>query len=61
MKLGIGEEGYFMEEKDLILRNWQESNAKALYEMCCVESLRKSGIHFYASIIESQNAIQIGI
>ena len=42
---------------DLILRNWQECDAKALYEMCCDESLRKSGIHFYASIIESQYAI----
>ena len=46
-----------MEEKYLILRIWQESDAKALYEMCCDEILRKSGIHFYASVIESQNAI----
>ena len=42
---------------DLILRNWQERDAKALYEMCCDEILRKSGIHFYASVIESQDAI----
>ena len=47
-----------MEAKDLILRNWQESDAKALYEMCCDESFRKSGIHCYASVIESQNAIR---
>ena len=46
-----------MEVKDLILRNWQERDAKALYEMCCDEILRKSGIHFYASVVESQDAI----
>ncbi len=47
-----------MEARDLILRNWQEHDAKALYEMCCDEILRKSGIHFYDSVIESQNAIR---
>ena len=46
-----------MEAKDLILRNWQEHDAKDLYEMCGDKILRKSGIHFYASVIESQNAI----
>ena len=46
-----------METKDLILRNGQEHDAKALYEMCIDESLRKSGIDFYDSVIESQNAI----
>ena len=46
-----------METKDLILRNWQECDAEALYKMCCDKILRKSGIHFYASAIESQNAI----
>lgn len=47
-----------MEAKDFILRNWQESDAEALYEMCRDEALRKSGIHFYASAIESRYAIQ---
>ena len=47
-----------METKDLILRNWQDSDAKALYEMCLDETLRKSGIDFYNSITDSQNTIQ---
>ena len=40
-----------MGAKDLILRNWQESDAKALYEMYCDKILRKGGIHFYTSVI----------
>jgi len=47
-----------METKDLILKNWQDSDAKALYEMCLDETLRKSGIDFYNSITDSQNTIQ---
>lgn len=47
-----------METKDLILRNWQDSDAKALYEMCLDETLRKSGIDFYNSITDSRNTIQ---
>ena len=47
-----------METKDLILRNWQDSDAKDLYEMCLDETLRKSGIDFYNSIADSQYAIQ---
>lgn len=47
-----------MGTKDLILRNWQERDAKALYEMCLDEILRKSGIDFYDSVTESQNAIR---
>lgn len=46
-----------MEVSNLILRNWQERDAKALYEMCRDEVLRKSGIDYFASVIESQNAI----
>ena len=46
-----------METKDLILRNWQERDAKALYEMCLDDTLRKSGIGFYNSLIDSQNAV----
>lgn len=46
-----------METKDLLLRNWQEHDAKALYEMCLDEILRKSVIVFYDSVVESQNAI----
>lgn len=30
-----------METKDLILRNWQDSDAEALYEMCLDEAIRK--------------------
>ncbi len=47
-----------METRDLILRNWQDSDAKALYEMCLDETLRKSGIDFYNSITDSRNSIQ---
>ena len=46
-----------METKDLILRDWQEHDAKALYEMCLDDILRKSGIAFYDSVSESQNVI----
>ncbi len=47
----------FMATKDLVLRNWQDSDAKALHEMCLDEVLRKSGICFYNSITDSQKAI----
>lgn len=47
-----------METKDLILRNWQERDAKALYEMCLDDTLRKSGIDFYNSITDSKNTIR---
>ena len=47
-----------METRDLILKNWQDSDAKALYEMCLDETLRKSGIDFYNSITDSRNTIQ---
>lgn len=46
-----------METKDLILRNWQDNDAEPLYEMCLDNTLRKNGIHFYDSIIDSQNTI----
>lgn len=46
-----------METKDLILRNWQDIDAEPLYEMCLDNTLRKNGIHFYDSIIDSQNTI----
>lgn len=46
-----------METKDLILRNWQDSDAKDLYEMCLDETLRKSGIDFYNSITDSRNTM----
>ncbi|MCX4270042.1 MAG: GNAT family N-acetyltransferase [Lachnospiraceae bacterium] len=47
-----------MEIKDLILRDWNECDAKALYEMCLDDILRKSGIEFYDSVMESQNTIR---
>lgn len=47
-----------METKDLILRNWQERDAKALYEMCLDDTLRKSGIDFYNSVTDSKNTIR---
>ena len=46
-----------METKDLILRNWQDEDAKPLYEMCLDNTLRKNGVHFYDSITDCQNTI----
>ena len=41
-----------METKDLILRNWQESDDCELYEMCIDADMRKSGIHSFNSVID---------
>ena len=46
-----------METKDLLLRNWQDTDAEPLYEMCLDPALRASGIHFYDSVADSQNTI----
>ena len=47
-----------METKDLVLRNWQDTDAEPLYEMCLDPALRASGIHFYDSVADSQNTIR---
>ena len=47
-----------METKDLLLRNWQDTDAEPLYEMCLDPALRASGIHFYDSVADSQNTIR---
>lgn len=46
-----------METKDLILRNWKESDASDLYEMCLDKELLQSGIHGFSSVSDSHNAI----
>ena len=47
-----------METKDLLLRNWQDTDAEPLYKMCLDPALRASGIHFYDSVADSQNTIR---
>lgn len=47
-----------METEDLILRNWQESDAFTLYEMCLDADLRKSGIHGFDSVVDSLNVVK---
>ena len=47
-----------IETKHLILRNWQESDAPALYQLCRDETLRKSGVAFLESIQDAKEAIQ---
>ena len=47
-----------IETKHLILRNWQESDAPALYQLCRDETLRKSGVAFLESIQDAEEAIQ---
>ena len=47
-----------IETKHLILRNWQENDAKGLYQICRDETLRKSGVAFLESIQDAEEAIQ---
>ena len=47
-----------IETEHLILRNWQESDAPALYQLCRDETLRKSGVAFFESIQDAEVAIQ---
>ena len=47
-----------METKDLLLRNWQDTDAEPLYKLCLDPALRASGIHFYDSVADSQNTIR---
>lgn len=47
-----------METKDLILRNWQENDASALYEMSLDANFRKSGLVIFDSVIDSHTAIK---
>lgn len=42
-----------METKDLLLRNWQDTDAEPLYEMCLDPALRASGIHFYRFLLQT--------
>lgn len=46
-----------METKDLILREWRESDAADLYEMCLDTALRKSGVCCFDSVEESLETI----
>ena len=46
-----------IETEHLILRNWQESDAAALYQMCRDETLRTSGAAFFESVQDAGAAI----
>ena len=46
-----------METKDLILRDWQDSDAQALYKMSLDPAFRKSGVTCYDSVLESRDTI----
>lgn len=41
-----------METKDLVLQNWQESDADALFEMCQDSDMEKNGISYFDSKTE---------
>ena len=47
-----------IETEHLILRNWQESDAAALYQTCRDETLRKSGTAFFESVQDAVAAIR---
>jgi len=47
-----------IETEHLILRNWQESDAPALYQMCRDEALLRSGVAFFESIQDAEEAIR---
>ena len=47
-----------IETKHLILRNWQESDATALYQICRDGTLRKSGVASFESIQDAEAAIR---
>ena len=46
-----------IETEHLILRNWQESDALALYQMCRDKTLRRSGVAYFESIQDAEEAI----
>ena len=46
-----------METERLLLRNWQDSDAAALYELCCDEAMRRSGIPVWDSVEACRDAI----
>ena len=47
-----------LETENLVLRNWQETDAPDLYQICRDEVLRKSGVAFFGSIREAEEAIR---
>ena len=47
-----------LETERLILRNWQECDAAALYQICRDETLRKSGAAFFESVQDAVAAIR---
>ena len=47
-----------METNDLLLRNWQDTDAEPLYKLCLDPALRASGIHSeYHPALEKQQGL----
>ena len=46
-----------IETTNLILRNWQDSDAPALYQLCQDDTLRKSGVTYIESIQSTQETL----
>ena len=47
-----------IETERLILRNWQDADSMVLYQMCRDETLRRSGVAYFDSIRDAEEAIQ---
>ena len=47
-----------MESQRLILRDWQITDAPALYRICQDETLRRSGVAFFRSVSDAEEAIR---
>lgn len=47
-----------METPRLLLKDWQEADAPALYQMCRDEMLRRSGVAFFESVHDAEEAIR---
>ena len=59
LRLKAGRKERCMETEDVILRDWADTDAQSLYEMCLDDTLRKSGVSFYDSISQSRKAIDL--
>lgn len=47
-----------IETAHLILRNWQETDAPALYQICRDEALRRSGVAYFESVQDAENVLR---
>ena len=47
-----------IETEHLILRNWQQKDADALFQICQDEALRRSGVEYFDSVRDARKAIR---